>query len=659
MSKPHVICITESWLDTHISDQELSIDGYNIIRRDRNRHGGGVALYISTNLSYKIIFVGTSIECIFVTVEISSCKVNVCVFYCPPSSNVEYLENLYNNLSSFYPFLLNNFILIGDFNIDFLVQNHPHLPHLLSIVNSFMLHLVVTSPTHYSHSQSPSIIDLAFLSHPHYLKSCSTIPPLANSDHMGLLIKYLLPTHIKRPRTVRRTVWCCTRGDFEKACELLRQANWNAVFVDDDVNQCWKRWHNVFLEVMGQCIPQKVLPTRRNLPWINHSLVATMRRRNRLFKKCKLSGSPTALRNYKYTRNKVTAELRKAKRAFLNKLNNADSKSFWKVYKIISKQETNIPCLESPTTGSVTDSHQKANLLNSQFFKNFNHNNIPPYESTLFPIDSSNFPDELLCSEEEIELHLRVLDVKKSSGADGISAVMLKRTAHAIAPSLTTLFNLSLKTGVFPRDWKLARVVPIPKIGAKSNPANYRPISLLPIVSKVLERHVSNIMKNHLTDHSPLSAQQWGFTAKKSTTSALLSFTHNCLESLDNGNEVGAVFFDLSKAFDSVPHGPLLAKIEEIGVSPFLIRWIQSYLSSRSQSVVLDGAESDPLPVISGVPQGSILGPLLFLTYIDKVTNLIRSSNIILYADDIALYLPIKEQSDYSQLQEDVTSLSS
>ena len=142
---------------------------------------------------------------------------------------------------------------------------------------------------------------------------------------------------------------------------------------------------------MGQCIPQKVLPTRRNLPWINHSLVTTMRRRNRLFKKYKLSGSPTALRNYKYTRNKVTAELRKAKRAFLNKLNDADSKSFWKVYKIISKQETNIPCLESPTTGSVTDSHQKANLLNSQFFKNFNHNNIPPYESTLFILTLPTF----------------------------------------------------------------------------------------------------------------------------------------------------------------------------------------------------------------------------------------------------------------------------
>ena len=186
---------------------------------------------------------------------------------------------------------------------------------------------------------------------------------------------------------------------------------------------------------------------------------------------------------------------------------------------------------------------------------------------------------------------------------------MLKQTAHAIAPSLTTLFNLSLKTGVFPRDWKLARVVPVAKPGAKNNPVNYRPISLLPIISKVLERHVSNIMKNPLIDHSPLSTQQWGFTAKKSTTSALRSFTHNCLKSLNNGNEVGAVFVDLSKAFDSVPHGPLLVRIEGTGVNSFLIRWIQSYLSSRSQSVVLDGAESNLLPVISGVPQGSILGP--------------------------------------------------
>ena len=229
--------------------------------------------------------------------------------------------------------------------------------------------------------------------------------------------------------------------------------------------------------------------------------------------------------------------------------------------------------MESPTNGRVTDSHLKANLLNPQFFKNFNRNNTPSYESTL-PIDHSNFPDELLCSEKEIELHLRDLDVNKSSGADGISVVMLKRTAHAIAPSLKTLFNLSLKTGVFPRDWKLARVVPVPESGAKNNPANYRPISLLPIISKVLERHVSNIIKDHLTDHSPLSTQQWGFIAKKSTTSALLSFTRNCLESLDNGYEVGAVFFHLSKAFDSVPHGPILAKIEETGVNPFLIRWI-------------------------------------------------------------------------------------
>ncbi len=195
----------------------------------------------------------------------NSCKVNVCVFYCPPSSNVQYLNNLYDNLHSLP---LNNFILIGDFNIDFLSQNHPHFPHLLSIVNSFLLHQVVTSPTHFSQAGSPSIIDLSFLSQSHHLKSCTIIPPLSNSDHMGISIEYLLPTCIKRPKTARRTVWCYARGDFKKACVLLQQVEWNAVFNDEDVDKCWERWHTVYMEIIHRCIPRKVLPSKKNLPWI-------------------------------------------------------------------------------------------------------------------------------------------------------------------------------------------------------------------------------------------------------------------------------------------------------------------------------------------------------------------------------------------------------
>ena len=140
----------------------------------------------------------------------------------------------------------------------------------------------------------------------------------------------------------------------------------------------------------------------------------------------------------------------------------------------------------------------------------------------------------------------------------------------------------------------------------------------------------------------------WGFTAKKSTTCALLSFTHDCLEHLDGEKGVCAVFFDLSKAFDSVPHGPLLTKLLQIGIDPFIVRWIWSYLSCRSQFVVLDSAESSLLPVVSGVLQGSVLGPMLFLVCVDQAANSVSNSEIKTYADGIDLHDSIQKQSDYN-----------
>ena len=154
---------------------------------------------------------------------------------------------------------------------------------------------------------------------------------------------------------------------------------------------------------------------------------------------------------------------------------------------------------------------------------------------------------------------------------------------------------------------------------------------------------------------SPLSQHQWGFTAGKSTTTALLSFTHNCQAALDSGDEVCSVLFDLCKAFDKVPHLPLLQKLAELQVNPFILRWIGSYLLNRSQAVVLGGVQSSPLHVISDVPQGSVLGPLLFLVYIDKVSNSVLYSNITMYADDIALWKIIRNPTDHTLLQDDIT----
>ena len=263
----------------------------------------------------------------------------------------------------------------------------------------------------------------------------------------------------------------------------------------------------------------------------------------------------------------------------------------------------------------------------------------------------------MLCSEEVIYNLLLNLDVTKSTGVDEISARMLKHTSYSIAPSLTKLFNLSLTTGKFPSEWKMARVVPIPKTDNSSTSVTaYRPISILPIVSKVLERHVKNILDDHLAENHPISSHQWGFMHHRSSTSALIAVLHDWFNALDSGKEVCVVFFDVQKAFDSVPHIPLLQKLSNIGLDPSIIRWIKSYLTNRKQYVVVEGESSSVLPV----PQGSVLGPLLFITYINDVVEQISTeSNMSLFADDILLCTESSIHLKTVALQDDIQAVSS
>ena len=218
--------------------------------------------------------------------------------------------------------------------------------------------------------------------------------------------------------------------------------------------------------------------------------------------------------------------------------------------------------------------------------------------------------------------------------------------------------TLSLATGSFPSEWKCARITPIFKSSDSSLPQNYRPISILPIVSKLLEQHIHSLVSKHLADNSPISTFQWGFMPRRSAISALCSLSHEWSQELDSGNEVCSVFFDLRKAFDSVPHIHLLDKLATVNLCPHLLQWIQSYLSNRSQVVAVGGELSTTKSVMSGVPQGSVLGPLLFVVYIDDVANRISSlSSISLYADDIALYRSIRSPADYPILQSDITAI--
>jgi len=346
----------------------------------------------------------------------------------------------------------------------------------------------------------------------------------------------------------------------------------------------------------------------------------------------------------------------------MEKLSNLSSNdTFWSAVKKLSTSSPSIPTLS--LDGSVASSEsEKATMLN-QFFSSCLKRSVPPLDSSdidRLQVDSDQCPPELLCSEEEIMELLQTLDTSKASGLDDISTRMLKETASAIAPSLTTLFNYSVQNGVIPDEWKCSNIVPIPKSSHKALACNYRQISLLSTVSKILEKHIYNLVFAHVETSCPLSPSQWGFLPGRSTGSALLTVTDECHRILEQSVEVGAIFLDIKKAFDTVPHRPLLNKLSDMGLHPHILQWLGSYLQNRLQRVVVNGVASNSLPVLSGVSQGSVLGPLIFLVYINDVLQIDLSlgARLVLYADDMLLYKPVRGAEDLINLQSDIDKIS-
>ena len=267
------------------------------------------------------------------------------------------------------------------------------------------------------------------------------------------------------------------------------------------------------------------------------------------------------------------------------------------------------------------------------------------------PILNSEIPtSEKFCFEpisvENIENQMQALQKNKAIGCDRISAKLLKDAAPVIAPSLAILFNRSLTSGFFPSSWKIGRVTALYKQGDRMNVNNYRPITILPIISKLLERAVHDQLYKYLIAKQILAKEQFGFRAKKSTDAALIHFTDKVLTCMDSGQITGAAFLDLSKAFDTVNHELLLLKLTYAGLSNNTVTWFRSYLTYRSIFTMVDNKRSSTMDVPTGVPQGSILGPLLFILFVNDLPRCLNSCNAVLYADDTVIYYSSSMISD-------------
>ena len=303
---------------------------------------------------------------------------------------------------------------------------------------------------------------------------------------------------------------------------------------------------------------------------------------------------------------------------------------------------------------SYSDSCSKANVLNnyfSSFFIKDEQSPHPDINSTPVP----NIPP--ITVEVDGVYNLLVnLGPHKATSPDNIPTKLLKETAQQMAPLLTLIFQASLNQGKIPSDWKSANVAPIHKKGKRTDPSNYRPISLTSVCCKTLEHVIYCSIFSHLENHKVLNDSQHGFRARRSCETQLIGAITDFHQCLHDRKHIKALFLDFAKTFDKVSHDKLCHKLSHNGINGQLLSWIKDYLSDRSQSVVLDGISSRPHTVTSGVPQGTVLAPLLFLLYInDKTTSV--NSTIRLYADNVLIYRVINSENDCLILQNDINKL--
>ena len=473
-----------------------------------------------------------------------------------------------------------------------------------------------------------------------------------DTDHT--VIGFSLHTSTNSKNTIHRTVYNFKNVDFNLLRTVIANSNLlQSVVNSSDVNISWGEWNSNLKHIIDTCIPKTIVKHTATPPWIDSEIRHVQKCKETTWRRAKTSNTESSWKKFRECRNKLSDLLKKKRANFMSDMEQSlflNSKRFWSFYRLKQKPKQLLVKLEGggSTSGS---SASKANLFksffNSVFSPKMDENADLPTISEILDTRLST----LFFKVEDV-LHVLVnLDVDKSVSPDSIPLRVLSECAVELAPSLNALYNPSLSTGSFSSEWKHAHITPIFKNWSKNLLNNYRPISLLNSVSKLLERLVFD--KVYPIVNPLISPNQHGFIRKRSVQSQLISNYDLIGNDLDKGVQNDIIFLDFSKAFDKVPHNLLLHKLKTFGFNNQLLNWFTDYLSERSQTVIVEGKQSENLPVTSGVPQGSILGPLLFILYVNDISDGC-SSTVSSFADDVKIFRKIKFTSDSDVLQNDL-----
>lgn len=694
-TQPDIVLGTESWLKPKHYDNEIFSPelGYTPFRRDRQKQtGGGVFIAVKNSLiAQEATHLHTDCENIWVKIQLQGSKPLLVCSYYKPKEHDPHSTNEFNKSLSMATKTSATVWVGGDFNMpkmdwsnisptpDCKLQSHYR--DFINILFDNNITQMVQDPTRGNH-----ILDLFLTNNPSRVNRAQVIPGISDHDAVLVVINTSARMKTQKPRKIhlyKKADWDGLRSHITNLHESLSKSK---KYISDSVADLWQSISSSIEEGVNTFIPSKMSSTKNKLPWIKVELKRLFRKRDKAFRKYKKSKQTTHKEHYlklkHLCRKQTKIEYQKYLGDILNvNTSNSDeqqpetkpnNKKIYSLLKHSRQDSVGIDSLKKHNKLHTADT-DKATILNEQFQSVFTPKSPVSLKSlaemkvqdmadtgreTSHPTFSSHDPmPDIDISVNGVEKLLKNLNPHKAAGPDQIRPIVLKNTCKEMAPILCELFKKSLQTSTLPDIWKMANVAPIYKKGTKSDPANYRPISLTCILCKTLEHIVSSSVTKHFTQANLFYELQHGFREKRSCQTQLLMLIDDILKSINQRSQVDLILLDFSKAFDMVNHEKLLYKLHYYGIRGQTLSWIKSFLDNRSQSVVVNGSKSSTIPVSSGVPQGSVLGPLLFLIYINDLPDFVKHSKVRLFADDTALYLSLTVSSHSSLLQQDLHQL--
>lgn len=636
-----IIALTETKLKNSISTNLINLDGYDCIRLDRShKSGGGLLVYFKDFLKIEVVNLPKSLkQCEHLSFSVKSSRRKSLFFtlvYRPPNCNIDTFN------SSLEHFLLDLNVnsphcFLGDFNIDLSTPVvNPKAAYFLSILHAFNYSQTISEHTRLTPNKS-SLLDLIILNDK-ISSTKSSVLDCNLSDHQATLLEWDIALMCKQQKHTYFTYRSFKDFSADKFNHAIQNCNWTNYYNENNPDVAWNIFTSNIMSVFDKLAPLKCcrIQSKRsgNKPWITSEVLNAMKLRDSLYKQFKNNRSNDNFKKYKIARNRVNTLVNKNRYVFFQNhfMKDNSGKSHWKtINNLLGKSS-------SPVTPPVSP-----NLFAEHFADIASHTNqgvsfSPTFESFLRNAPNTTFSFQY-CSETDAKRLLRNLNCSRSCGLDNISNYMLKAAGSSIVSSLTYLFNLCISNARLPDVWKKAKVIPIFKKGPPTEPSNYRPISLLSSTSKLFERFLSLQLTSYFESNSLLSPYQHGFRSGHSTLSALISLTEHINMAIDKNKFVLASFLDLSKAFDTVHHITLLKKLSYYGINGSSLLLLKSYLTNRQLTVFLNSHSKSPFHNLSaGVPQGSVLGPLLFLIYTNDLQHSLLSSSVNVYADDTVIY---------------------